>query len=249
MLIRVCLIIAIVAGLGAGVVSFVKVRERLIETMNARDEFEQDRNRERSAKQKALAELRTTQESLTTTSNTLVTTQADLQRMTVRFTEQETRANALTIDLDRTRGQRDEAQRELAKWEGVGLTPDQVRGVIASVTKLEAERDTFRQENQILLSNNKQLQTRLDIYEDPDRSPPMPGVKGTVLAVDPKYDFVVLDIGAEQGVLERGELLINRNGQFIAKVRVATVESNRSVANVIPEWKRDEIMEGDLVFY
>jgi cell shape-determining protein MreC len=67
-----------------------------------------------------------------------------------------------------------------------------------------------------------------------------------VIAVDPKYDFVVLDIGGNQGILENAKLIINRDGKFIGKVRVTSVEPNRSVANVMPEWKQDDIMEGDV---
>jgi hypothetical protein len=248
MLIRVCLIVAIVAGLAASGISFFKVRERLIETMDARDQFERERNQERTAKQKAQTELKLTQENLTTTSNTLVRTQSDLQMMTVRAKDQETRALTLSRDLERTRTDRDEAHRLLARYEGLG-TPDELRNMIASFKTLEEQRDAFVEESRILARRNDQLQARLDLYEDPAKKPPMPGVKGTVLAVDPKYDFVILDIGEDDGVKERGELLVNRDGQFIAKLEIASVQSKRSVANILPAWKRDEVMEGDLVFY
>src|SRR5438270_241832 len=68
-----------------------------------------------------------------------------------------------------------------------------------------------------------------------------------VVAVDPKYDFVVLDIGLDDGVLARGEMLVNRSGKLVAKVRILTTESHRSVANVLADWKQGEIMEGDVV--
>jgi hypothetical protein len=67
------------------------------------------------------------------------------------------------------------------------------------------------------------------------------------VAVDPKYEFVVLDIGGNQGVLERGEMLVNRSGRMVAKVRILTVHADRSVANVLPDWKQGEILEGDMV--
>jgi hypothetical protein len=248
MLIRVCLIVAIVAGLAATGISFFKVRERLVETMDARDQFERERNQERTAKQKALAELRDTQETLTTTSNTLVRTQSDLQVMTVRAKDQETRAITLGRDLERTRSERDTAQQLLARYEGIG-TPDELRGMIASFKALQEQRDTYIEESKVLARQNARLHNRLLLYEDPNQRPQMPGVRGTVLAVDPKYDFVILDIGEDDGVKERGELLVNRNGQFVGKLEISTVQSKRSVANVLPGWKRDEVMEGDVVFY
>jgi hypothetical protein len=36
---------------------------------------------------------------------------------------------------------------------------------------------------------------------------------------------------------------------LIAKVRISTVETNRSIANVLREWKQSDIMEGDQVLY
>ncbi len=66
---------------------------------------------------------------------------------------------------------------------------------------------------------------------------------------DPKYDFVVLDIGDNQKVVEGGKLLVNRNGKLIAKVVIKSVDATRSIANVLPGWKLSDIMEGDQVLY
>jgi hypothetical protein len=46
-------------------------------------------------------------------------------------------------------------------------------------------------------------------------------------------------------------MLINRDGQLVGKVKITAVEPNRSIANVLPEWKQEgnEVMEGDQVFF
>ena len=72
-------------------------------------------------------------------------------------------------------------------------------------------------------------------------------LKGKVVVVDPKWDFVVLDIGDEQGVLKDGELLVSRDGKLVAKVIVRTVEKDRCIANIVPGWKLGEVFEGDQV--
>ena len=67
---------------------------------------------------------------------------------------------------------------------------------------------------------------------------PLPaGLKGKVLVADPKWNFVVLNVGEDQGVLERGELLVNRNGKLVAKVVVRSVQKDRCIANVLPGWE------------
>ena len=57
---------------------------------------------------------------------------------------------------------------------------------------------------------------------------------------------VLIDVGEDQGVLPAGELLINRDGRLVAKVKVSSVQKDRSVANVLPGWQLGEIFEGDL---
>ena len=72
-------------------------------------------------------------------------------------------------------------------------------------------------------------------------------LRGRILVVDPKWDFVVLNIGEDQGVLEDGELLVSRDGKLVAKVIVRSVEKNRCIANIMPGWKLGEVIEGDEV--
>jgi len=42
-------------------------------------------------------------------------------------------------------------------------------------------------------------------------------------------------------------LLVSRNNKLVAKVRVARVEPERSVANIVAGWKLDQVLEGDRV--
>jgi hypothetical protein len=60
---------------------------------------------------------------------------------------------------------------------------------------------------------------------------------------------VVLDIGANKGVENRGVLMVSRNAKLVAKIKVMSVQPERSIANIIPDWKLDTVMEGDQVLY
>jgi hypothetical protein len=73
------------------------------------------------------------------------------------------------------------------------------------------------------------------------------GIRGKVLVLDPKYNFVVLNVGEDQGLLEHGELLVKRDGNLVAKVIVTRVQKGQSIANVLPGWSLGEILEGDQV--
>ena len=108
--------------------------------------------------------------------------------------------------------------------------------------------EALNEEKVVLQHTITRLKTRLAIYEDPDKNITMRAdLKGKILVVDPKWDFVVLDIGEDQGIKEDGELLVNRDGKLVAKVKVTSVQKNRCIANVLPGWKLGELLEGDQV--
>lgn len=131
------------------------------------------------------------------------------------------------------------------------MSPEQIRGHLARLRQVERERDVYVTENKGLSRELTRVQGELDRYTGTIEKPVLlpPGTKGNIVAVDPKYDFVILDIGEQQGVLPRAQMLVNRDGKLIGKVQITTVEPNRSVANVLPQWKQDEVMEGDQVLF
>jgi len=106
-------------------------------------------------------------------------------------------------------------------------------------------------EKSILQRNVASLKNKLSKYEDENRVVAMPGLKGSVVAVDPKWEFVVLNVGSQQGALEGGLLMVRRGDKLVGKVKIVSVEANRSVANVLPAWKQGDVAvaTGDLVLY
>jgi hypothetical protein len=154
--------------------------------------------------------------------------------------EQERRAND---ELTRVRGERDQARTELSIWTALGVTPEQIRGFQEQLAKLQAQ-------NKFLVRQNSELEFKLSRYEGPEMEVKMPTIlTGKVLAVDSKYEFVVLNIGGSQGVAKNGKLLVHRDGKLVAKLRVTTVESNSSIANIMPDWKVANVREGDQVIH
>lgn len=250
MLIRISLIAAIVFGLATTALNFVKVKEVMVTTMNERDQNAKDRDSEKAEKVKAQGELKVTKADLATTKTKLAETETDLKNTTARANELEKKSNDLTATLEKTRADRDAAQQKLAVWDILGVSTDQVKVMMSDIKKTKEERDAVIAENKILNERYVRLDAEYKRIMGVDEKVILPtGLKGNVIAVDPKYDFVVLNIGGNQGVLERGEMLVNRKGKLIAKVRIFSVEATQCVANVLPGWKQDEIIEGDQVLY
>ncbi|EEF60398.1 hypothetical protein [Pedosphaera parvula] len=250
MLIRIALIIAIIAGLAAGVLNFVQVKDKINTTISDRDKNAKDRDMERAEKQKAQKLAKDTQTTLDQTKTELASTKDELGKASAEAAEATKKATALSDSLKKTTSERDSAQNDLAAWKALGVPIDHIKATLASITSLKEQRDAIEAEKKILIANNVKLQNKLNTLLDPEFLVKLPdGLKGRVLAVDPKYEFVVLDIGDKQGVLEDGQMLVNRNGKLVAKVKIKSVQANRSIANVMPGWKVVDLMEGDQVLY
>lgn len=249
MLLRISLVVAILAGLASLYFSQTKVSEKINTLTTDLATAQTAQRTAEEAQKKAQGESKKAREELTKANQELDDTKSELAAAKTGLVEQVRRATQLSEELDTTKKERNESQQALAAYKAAGVTPDQLKELRDRVIKTTSERDTFIAENKILLRNINQLQNELNRYiggKEIEVKLPS-GLKGKVLAVDPKYDFVVLDIGGNQGVLTHGKMLVNRDGKLVAKVEITKVEPNRSIANILAGWKQTEVMEGDQV--
>ena len=131
-----------------------------------------------------------------------------------------------TADLQ---AQLDDAKRQLdAAERGKVLLSDKIKATQEKSTQL----DTERKHRPALVSNN-------------------PGIHGTVLAVNQAYNFVVLSMGARQGVEANSEMLILRAGSFIGKIRISSVEPATAIGDIITSTlaRGVQVQPGDTVVY
>jgi len=78
-----------------------------------------------------------------------------------------------------------------------------------------------------------------------------PGVRGNVLAVNQAYNFVVLNLGARQGVEPNSEMLVLREGTLIGKIRISSVEPATAIGDIITSSlaRGVQVQPGDIVVY
>jgi len=248
MLIRICIIVALVAALAVGVLNFVMVKEK-IETV------EQHRASEQSQKEQAQRQLAKTRRDLdkTTaelkqTTETLATTTAERDKAVQEVAALTKRATELTDKLSKTTAERDDARRNLAAFEATGWTPEKILAADKAIKQAEEALEVANMEKKLLSRELEKTKDALAKLVEPDHVVRLPAnLKGKILVVDPKWDFVVLDFGENKNVLLDGELLVNRNGKLIGKVRIQSIQKDRCIANVMPGWKLGEVMEGDQV--
>lgn len=233
-MIRICLIVTILAGLAVGTVNFLKVKEKITT-------LQTDLKNETDAKEKAQRELAKTSKDLDTTKKSLDQTK---QALTAANTEKNQavnerdaavkRADQLSETLTTTKATLAEAQAELEAYHGTGLKPSEI---IALAGRLKASQTELAEATAVIRSQAMKitkLTNELAIYRGDAPPVELPAtLVGKVVVVDPKYSFVILDVGENQQVLERGELLVSRNGKLVCKVKVTSVQKDRCIANIM----------------
>jgi cell shape-determining protein MreC len=77
------------------------------------------------------------------------------------------------------------------------------------------------------------------------------GVHGTVLAYNQAYNFVVLNLGARNGVEANSEMLVLRDGTLIGKIRISSVEPATAIGDIMSNSlaRGVQVQPGDSVIY
>ena len=112
-----------------------------------------------------------------------------------------------------------------------------------AIAQLEGEKAGLEEEKAML---EAQLE-KCSIAQDSSRSLP-PGTVGKVVFVNDAWQFVIVDLGANQGAVAGAELMVHRGDQYLGKVRLTAVRENVSVAEII-SGKAGQIKENDDVLF
>jgi hypothetical protein len=140
--------------------------------------------------------------------------------------------------------------------------PASVNPGAPSTVELQAQLDDARRQldsaerEKALLSEKLQsLRTRSSQLEEEKKRRGVAagkvGVRGTVLAVNQAYNFVVLNLGARQGVEPNSEMLVLRDGSFIGKIRISSVEPATAIGDIATSTlaRGVQVQPGDIVIY
>jgi hypothetical protein len=132
----------------------------------------------------------------------------------------------------------------------------------ASAAELQAQLDDARRQLESAEKEKAFLSEKLQSAQE--RSAPLQeerkrretgvrrtGVRGTVLAVNQAYNFVVLNLGARQGVEPNSEMLVLREGTLIGKIRISSVEPATAIGDIITGSlaRGVQVQPGDTVIY
>lgn len=248
MLIRISLILAIIAGAAVATLNFVKVKDIIVTTRAERDKWHSQYDDTNTKLIKTTADLKKTQNDLAETKKDLDDTKKQLDVASAKVDDLTKQADKLQSDLASAQKDLSDAKIDLDIYRSVFPTTDLAVNASKEMKAMQDKVDVVEDEKRVLQRQLVRVNAKLAVYEDPDRPISLPAsLVGKVLVADPKWDFVVLSVGADQGALNRGELLVNRDGKLVAKVKITSVQKDRCIANVMPGWKLGDVLEGDQV--
>jgi hypothetical protein len=114
-----------------------------------------------------------------------------------------------------------------------------------------AERENAFLSDKIRATQERSGQLQEEKKQRREASAVKPGVRGTILAVNQAYNFVVLNLGGRQGVEPNTEMLVLRDGTLIGKIRVSSVEPSTAIGDIITSSleRGVQVQPGDIVIY
>jgi len=95
----------------------------------------------------------------------------------------------------------------------------------------------------------KKKNSRISVEPDPEEKPPLNSslVTGAVRKVDAKFGFVVLDVGAPDGVKAGDVFSVMRGDEHVGQLRVRKMLSGLPICDIIADKTIKTILQGDQV--
>jgi hypothetical protein len=166
---------------------------------------------------------------------------SDRQTAWANVAQQTTLARKRGEELAATQDNLKTSQQALSRYQATGMEPQQIMAAGKEIKCCHDELAVLRKEIEIM---GTQLAAHSQSEDDPILLPS--DLRGTVISADPKWRFLVLDVGASQGVRENGQLLLRRGDKLVGKAKISRVQQDRCVANVLSGWDFGAIQEGDV---
>ncbi len=197
----------------------------------------------------------------------------DLSAANEKATAAEAQAKTTEADLSKAQNEKAELEAKLQASEGqiadlqkrvadatVGAVPGAPEGtspndIKAMLDDTKHQLEAAEEEKSVLADKVRAAQEKVTAMEEEkkrrDAGANAPGVKGTVLAVNQAYNFVVLSVGERQGVVQNSELLVMRQGSLIGKIRISSVEPTTSIGDIVSNSlaRGVQVQPGDTVVY
>jgi hypothetical protein len=124
-----------------------------------------------------------------------------------------------------------------------------------ALQKAQSELAEAKQVQQTLIEREKAAEEKLTTaqatikhYQEPID---LAGKTGRVVAVNPGWNFAVIDVGDRKGATLNAPLIVTRGGQMVGRLKITSVEPATSIADIIPGSvaRGDSVQPGDRIVF
>jgi len=170
--------------------------------------------------------------------------------------------------LAQTRAELEQTKQEVVRLNGeLDAANNEIAQLREANAQLESEKEAMQSTiddlNNTIVEKDEQLQEKSDQLIDleetikqleaelgPDPTHVVPkGLKGKIVALNPFWNFVVIDIGLENDLVAGTDMLVHRDDRLIGKIRITNVKDNMSIGDIVNDWEQSPIREGDDVLF
>jgi predicted RNase H-like nuclease (RuvC/YqgF family) len=258
---KILLIVAIVVSLLTAVVGFLN-HGKLTGQASALEALNAEHNKVKSDLTATQGELTATQENLAKTSTEKDDFQAKATAAEKAINDSKAQISQLEEQVKETQDKVTELQGDVqAKDTRIAELEAAQTGAVAQPTEAVdtsefeariAEQETLIEKLQGDLASARTQAEDLRAREQQRSQQVMrQGLSGRVLAVNQGWNFVVLNLGDRNGVINNAEMLVKRGDQMIGKIRITSVEPSSSIADIVVNSvpRGLSIQPGDSVIY
>lgn len=250
---RVCLVVALLLGVGSIVLSRVLTAD--IKTLG------DEKIAAKKETDKAKADMKTAQDEAATKKKEAEEAALKMTALTAQMAEKTANVTTLQAEVDKLKKQIAETpppapsnQKELDDLKAKLTTTEQARDAAAQQAKEAADKikalgdqvAAAEGEKKIINEKLKESDAKNRYYEGKDGVALPEGLSGKVLYYDKTWNFTVLDIGKKKGVLPSGVMILHRGTDIVGKVRIATVDDDCCIADFMGDIKKKEPKAGDV---
>jgi len=182
----------------------------------------------------------------------LSTAQAEAQKLTTEVT-------AARKEVESSRTKLADAEKKLGESESSlkniteKLGGRNIEDILGTLKQNDEQVKVLTAEKKIIEDSLAQMQKDLSRFQELDRlrtdSKAPLELSGKVLAINKAWNFVVLDVGKDDKLVEGVDLTVYRGETLIGKIRTVSVENNTAIADILPDWTKSEIQVGDKVLF
>lgn len=183
----------------------------------------------------------------------LAETQAKNQELSLKAEKLDKDLSTTKTDLESTNSKLKVTQEQLQNYtdELKGKKPTEL---FNEITDLSEKVKVAEGENKLLTSAKEKMESEIKRLREAEELRRPGGTKsislsGKIVAVNPTWNFVILDLGKNDQMSEGMSMVIYRGEKMIGKAKVVTVDATTSVADLMPGTPAQAIEVGDQIIY